>query len=182
MQYVALLRGVNVSGKNKIAMQELKAALQTREYQNVVTLLNSGNVVFDSEISDKAALMRDIQAIIKETFDLDVPTFVMTAAELADILDHAPAWWGTDNKEVYDNLIFLLPPTSFEEVYAAIGAPKEGIEQIQAYGNCIFWSFDLNNYRKSTWWSRTASTEIRDKITIRTANTMKKVLNLCQKR
>ena len=179
MRYIALLRGVNVSGKNKIAMKELKATLQTHGYQNVVTLLNSSNVVSDVEGKNEDVLMQEIRTIVQEVFGLDVPTFVTTAAELADVLDHAPAWWGTENKEVYDNLIFLLPPTSFEEVYAAIGAPKEGIEQIQAYGNCIFWSFDLNDYRKSVWWSKTASGEIKDKMTIRTANTMRKVLSLC---
>ena len=54
-------------------------------------------------------------------------------------------------------------------------------EQIEEYNNCIFWSFDLNNYRKSNWWVKTASTDIKDKITIRTANTMRKILEICQK-
>lgn len=180
MQYVALLRGVNISGKNKIAMKELKGALEGRGYEKVVTHLNSGNVIFEKDTEEKAALIQDMQAIIKMQFGLEIPVFVTTATELADILAHAPIWWGTDDKEIYDNLIFLLPPTGFEEVYAAVGAPKEGIEQVENYGNCIFWSFALNEYRKSTWWSKTASTEIKDKITIRTANTMRKVLSLCR--
>lgn len=46
-------------------------------------------------------------------------------------------------------------------------------------GNIIFWSYDLNNYRKSNWWTKTASSSIKDRITIRTANTMRKVLGLC---
>ena len=47
--------------------------------------------------------------------------------------------------------------------------------------NFIFWSYDLKNYRKSNWWNKTASTNISDKITIRTANTMKKVLEICNR-
>ena len=58
---------------------------------------------------------------------------------------------------------------------------KEDLEQIAEYHNSIFWSFDLKNYRKSTWWVKNASTDIKDKITIRTANTIEKLLDLCQK-
>ncbi len=51
-------------------------------------------------------------------------------------------------------------------------------EQIEEYNNSIFWSFDLGNYRKANWWVKTASTSIKDKITIRTANTMRKLLEI----
>ena len=51
-------------------------------------------------------------------------------------------------------------------------------EQIEEYNNYIFWSFDLGNYRKANWWVKTASTSIKDKITIRTANTMRKLLEI----
>ena len=101
--------------------------------------------------------------------------------ELEDILSNNPEWWGTDNKEIYDNLIFIIPPIKYEDVYNAIGNPKEDIEKIKDYNNSIFWSYDLKNYRKSNWWSKTASTNIKDKITIRTANTMKKVLEICKR-
>lgn len=46
MKYIALLRGINISGKNKISMSELKKELEENGYQNVFTYLNSGNVVF----------------------------------------------------------------------------------------------------------------------------------------
>lgn len=49
------------------------------------------------------------------------------------------------------------------------------------FKNSIFWSYDLKNYRKSNWWNKTASTNIKDRITIRTANTMKRILEICKK-
>lgn len=55
------------------------------------------------------------------------------------------------------------------------------LEKIQEYKNNIFWSYDLKNYRKTNWWAKTASTSISNSITIRTANTMKKILELCYK-
>ena len=179
MKYIALLRGINISGKNKISMGELKSELE-KKYKNVSTYLNSGNVIFESEIKDKEMIMNDIYQIVNNKFNLEIPVFVMTADELEDILNHKPEWWGTDNKEIYDNLIFIIPPTKYEDVYNAIWEPKQDIEKIEEYKNSIFWSFDLKNYRKSNWWVKTASTDIKDRITIRTANTMKKVLEIAK--
>ena len=181
MKYIALLRGINISGKNKISMSELKRALEENGYQNVFTYLNSGNVVFESNINSKENIMQDIYSIVKDKFNLEIPIFVINALELEDILNNNPEWWGTDNKEIYDNLIFIIPPVKYKDIYNAIGEPKEDIEKIKDYNNSIFWSYDLKNYRKSNWWSKTASINIKDKITIRTANTMKKILELCKK-
>lgn len=47
MKYIALLRGINISGKNKISMSELKKLLEENNYQNVSTYLNSGNIIFE---------------------------------------------------------------------------------------------------------------------------------------
>ena len=179
MKYIVLLRGINISGKNKISMSELKNEL-LKNYQNVLTYLNSGNIILDSD-KDREYIMHDIYNMIKKRFNLNIPVFVITSSELEDILKNSPEWWGTSNKETYDNLIFIIPPTKYEEVYNTIGEPKENIDQIMEYNNSIFWTFDLKNYRKSTWWIKTASTSIKDKITIRTANTMKKILELCTK-
>ena len=117
-----------------------------------------------------------IKAMIKNKFDLDIPVFIILQKELADILDHAPDWWGDDNKEIYDNLIFIMPPLSYEEVYDELGDPKAEYEQVHNYKNAIFWSFSRKDYQKTNWWSRTASSNISEKITIRTANTVRKLL------
>lgn len=61
-----------------------------------------------------------------------------------------------------------------------ITLPSLNKDKIKEYNNHIFLSFDLKNYRKSNWWIKTANTLIKDKITIRTANTVKKLLELCQ--
>lgn len=180
MKYIALLRGINISGKNKISMSELKKVLEENNYKNVITYLNSGNVILESE-SSKEDITKSIYKIIKDTFNLDIPVFVATATEIEDVLNNSPKWWANDSKEIYDNLICIIPPTKYKEVYETIGEPKENIDQIKEYNNYIFWSFDLKNYRKSTWWVKTASTDIKDKITIRTANTIKKLIDICKK-
>ncbi len=181
MKYIALLRGINISGKNKISMSELKKLLEENNYQNVSTYLNSGNIIFECNINNKQTIINNIHTLIKTKFILDIPVYITTDKELETILNNSPKWWDSSNKEIYDNLIFIIPPTKYEEVYNTIGSPKEGLEQIEEYNNCIFWSFDLNNYRKSNWCVKTTSTDIKDKITIRTTNTMRKILEICQK-
>lgn len=181
MKYIALLRGVNISGKNNIVMSKLKEVLEENNHQNVITYLNSGNVIFENCITNKENLANDISKIINNNFNLDIPVFVINESELENILNNAPDWWGTDNKEIYDNLVFIMPPTSYEDVYNTIGNPSENIDKIEEFHNSIFWSFDLKRYRKSNWWIKTASTNIKDKITIRTANTVKKILEICKK-
>ena len=57
MKYIALLRGINISGKDKISMSELKLELEKNNYQNVSTYLNSGNVIFESDIDNKDSII-----------------------------------------------------------------------------------------------------------------------------
>lgn len=180
MKYIALLRGINISGKNKIVMSELKKEFTNLGYKEVVTYLNSGNVVFESAIKDKNVIKNNIQIMIKNIFELDIPIYVITSQELEELIKHSPEWWGKDNKEIYDNIIFIIPPTTYNEVFDTIDSPNE-YEKIQEYKNNVFWSFELKNYRKLNWWNKTASTNISNKITIGTANTMKKVLEISKR-
>ena len=177
-RYIALLRGINISGKNKIAMADLKKGFEGLSFQDVKTYLNSGNVIFSEEERDTGMMAERIGKMIKERFGLDIPVFVTERETLRDILDHAHAWWGNGKKEIYDNLIFILPPTTFFEVYERIGEPKEGLEKIMNYRDVIFWSFDLKHYQKTNWWPRTASPDIGMKLTIRTANTVRKIITI----
>ncbi|NLK95270.1 MAG: DUF1697 domain-containing protein [Clostridiales bacterium] len=177
-RYIALLRGINISGKNKIAMSELKTSFLEIGYTAVSTYLNSGNVIFFSDVDDKDTISNTIKSMIKNKFELDIPVFVISQEELEDILNHAPDWWGDSNKEIYDNLIFMFPVLSYDEFYNKVGSPKEEYEKVYNYKNVIFWSFSRKNYQKTNWWSKTASSNISDKITIRTANTVKKIVGM----
>ena len=177
-RYIALLRGINISGKNKVPMAELKQGFERLDYAEVKTYLNSGNVIFSSNEADTIKTTSRIEEMIKNQFSLDIPVFVILRDELDDILHNAPDWWGNDNKEIYDNLIFIMPPATFAEVYNEIGEPKEGLEKIENYNEAVFWSFSRKDYQKTNWWSKTASANISTKLTIRTANTVRKIVDM----
>ena len=110
-RYIALLRGINISGKNKVPMGELKKAFEELGFGAVKTYLNSGNVIFSSDEDNIEGLTSRIEAMIKDQFGLDIPVFVTSKEDLEDTLQHAPDWWGNENKEIYDNLIFIMPPS-----------------------------------------------------------------------
>ncbi len=177
-RYIAFLRGVNISGRNKVTMTELKKGIERLGYEEVKTYLNSGNVIFSSDENDIGSITKQIVMTIKSQFDLDIPVFIIAKEELEDILHNAPDWWGNDDKEIYDNLIFIMPPVKFTDVFNEIGEPKEELEKIQDYKEVIFWSFSRKNYQKTNWWSKTVSASISNKLTIRTASTIRKVVGM----
>lgn len=177
-RYIALLRGINISGKNKISMSELKAGFIELGFVEVFTHLNSGNIVFSHDENNQTIIADKIKVMIRERFDLDIPIFIIQQEELKNLLRNAPDWWDTDDKQIYDNLIFVLPPTTAELVAEKIGEPTKGLEQICMCKNSIFWSFDRAKYAKANWWKKTATIGIGEMLTIRTANTLKKIAGM----
>ena len=177
-RYIALLRGINISGKNKILMPELKAALIEKGFSEVSTYLNSGNIIFSDVETDTIVLSEKIKTLIQEKFTLDIPVFVIAQNELKTLLTKAPSWWGSDSKDIYDNLIFAITPYSIETVADKIGEPSEKIEKVQICGNAAFWSFDRKLYAKANWWKKTATSGIGEMITIRTSNTLRKIAEM----
>lgn len=177
-RYIAFLRGINISGKNRVPMAELKVCFEKLGFADVKTYLNSGNVAFSSQQNDADSITSQLEQALGERFSVTIPVFVISQRELEDILRHAPQWWGGENKEIYDNLIFIMKPATFQEVIKEIGDPKEGLEQIQDYQQTVFWSFNRSEYQKTNWWSKTASANISYKLTIRTAGTVRKICGM----
>lgn len=177
-RYIALLRGINISGKNKVPMAELKKGFETLAFVEVKTYLNSGNVIFSSDEDNIRKLTDKIEEMIKNQFGLDIPVFVLSREALEDILQNAPDWWGSEDKEIYDNLIFIIPPAAFSDVYNEIGEPKKELERIKDYKEVIFWSFSRKDYQKTNWWPKTAGANVSTKLTIRTANTVRKIASM----
>ncbi len=177
-RYIAFLRGVNINGKNKVPMTELKKGFEEIGFTEVRTYLNSGNVIFSSDEGDMEVFTNQIETMIQRLFGIDIPVFVISKETLEDILVHAPDWWGNEDKATYDNLIFIIPPATFADVFGEIGEAKEDFEKIKNYKEAVFWSFSRKDYQKTNWWPKTVSTNISTKLTIRTANTVRKIVGI----
>ncbi len=72
MKFIALLRGINVGGKNKVAMAELKKCFEEAGFNNVMTYINSGNVIFESAQTDVSKLVRICEATVEKRFGFHV--------------------------------------------------------------------------------------------------------------
>ncbi|MGB4985769.1 MAG: DUF1697 domain-containing protein [Erysipelotrichaceae bacterium] len=179
-KYIALLRGINISGKNKISMSELKASFLSHGYTDALSYLNSGNIIFCCNTEDKIQISSDIRAMIKKEFELDIPVLVISQSELKTLLDKKPDWWGNADNGWYDNLIFVLPSATAVEIAEKVGQPTADLERIEVFENNIFWSFDRVKYAKANWWKKTASVGIGELLTIRTANKLKKIVEMLE--
>lgn len=90
MKYIVLLRGINVGGKNKIKMSELKNMFESINYKNVKTYIQSGNVSFEYDSIKIINLSNQIEKKISEIFDFSVKTVIRTEEELKKIVNNNP--------------------------------------------------------------------------------------------
>lgn len=174
-RYAAFLRGINQSGKNIIPMSDLQKAFCDLGFIEVKTILNSGNVLFSSHGNDNNQISHRISDKIRDVFGYEIPVCVVETGYLQHVLDHAPAWWDTDDKRRYHNLVFILTDETPQNICELLGEPSEGKEQTEVFEEVIFWSYDLSCYQKCNWWKKTAAKGIAEKLTIRTGNTIKKI-------
>ncbi len=175
-RYIVLLRGINVGGKNKVSMPELKKQFEVNGFQDVITYINSGNIIFSSDNTDEETLKKECEALILNKFQLNVPVAIIPAVELLDALDHAPDWWGADEESKH-NAIFVIPPVTADEVFKEVGESKPEYEAVDSYGRVIFWSAPVKTFSR-TRWSKIVGSSVYDSITIRNSNTVKKILQL----
>ncbi|MGG0823398.1 DUF1697 domain-containing protein [Paenibacillus turicensis] len=175
-KYIALLRGINVGGKNKISMPELKKAFEEIGYQEVTTYINSGNVIFSSSHEDQVEIRGKCERAISEKFNLNITVTIISVEDLSSALDHAPTWWDT-NPESKHNAIFVIPPATAIEIMEQVGIAKPEYEQVDHYGQIIFWSAPLDTFSK-TRWAKIVGKSAYNHVTIRNANTTKKLVQL----
>lgn len=137
--YVALLRGINVGGKNTVAMADLRNLLGALGCGNVRTHLNSGNALFTSGGQDSDALARKIEASIKTELGLDVRTLVRSREDLKDVVKRNPLPELAEAEPAKFTAVFLsgrLDPARLAAIDPAEYAPdrcEPGVKELYAY-------------------------------------------------
>ncbi len=89
-KHLALLRGINVSGKNLIKMKDFQVLLQENGFINVTTYIQSGNIIFESQLSDIKEIENKISQLIKKEYGFDVPIIVLTLTDLENLIEYNP--------------------------------------------------------------------------------------------
>ncbi len=176
MNYLALLRGINVGGKGLIRMSELKKCLEKAGFAEVQTYIQSGNVLFAAPKTDVDRLARKMEASIEKTFAMQVGVVVFAESEWREIVRRAPKSWGT-NKDWKHNLLALLPGTKTGDVIEAMGRLKPEIEMVTPGRGVIYQSLSIALFGRTTS-GKLPSHPIYRRITVRNSNTARKLAEL----
>jgi uncharacterized protein (DUF1697 family) len=126
--YLALLRGINVSGRNAIRMPALRDSISRLGLRDVQTYLQSGNIVFRTDPTDTAALAAAIKAQILQDFGHEVPVLVLSAKDLALIANSNPLGPKSGGEETLFHCTFLLQPVA-PGIFQALTLPTHDGER-----------------------------------------------------
>jgi uncharacterized protein (DUF1697 family) len=178
--YVALLRGINVGGKNLIRMPALKAAFEDEGFEDVATYIQSGNVVFTAPATRAADLTRRIETMLAEAFDY-VPTVVVrNHKQLRATVDGAPKGFGAAPATYRYDVIFLKEPLTAKAALKSVPT-KPGVDEAHAGPGALYFS-RLTAKATQSRMGKIVSSPIYPSVTIRNWNTTTKLLSLMDER
>jgi uncharacterized protein (DUF1697 family) len=172
-RHLALLRGINVGGNNIIKMIDLKACFEAMGFTNVVTYIQSGNVLFDSENSDINRLTTTIEQKLSEQFSYASRVVLIPQEKLLRIIQNAPEGFGVLPDEYRYDVIFLKPPVTAEEAMSKIKT-KEGVDFVTAGDGVLYFS-RLSSQSSQSQMTKMIGTAIYKEMTIRNWNTTTKL-------
>ncbi|NDC41905.1 MAG: DUF1697 domain-containing protein [Chitinophagia bacterium] len=95
-RYVAFLRGINVAGQKKIKMDQLRGLFEVYGFEEVVTYIQSGNVIFNTAETDEATVRAEIEKMLSDSFQFDITTLVRSLEEIESVIEDNPY---DDNEE-----------------------------------------------------------------------------------
>ena len=174
-RYVALLRGINVGGNNHIKMTELKACFEKQGLRDVVTYIQSGNVLFTGG-GNESKLCSGIEAVLAKTFDYRASVVLRSQKELGDIVRRAPKGFGTKPDEYRYDVIFLKAPLTAPGAMKSVKT-KPGVDQATAGTGVVYFSRLIKKATQSQL-PKLVSQPVYKSMTIRNWNTTTRLLQM----
>lgn len=173
-RHLALLRGINVGGRNKVAMAELRGAFEDGGYQAVQTYIQTGNVLFDHD--SERPIEDDVEAMLERRFGFPLVVVLRSDAELRNVVDDAPAGFGARPDLYHSDAIFLKAPLSSQEAMGVVDL-RGGVDEAWP-GNGVLYFARLSERRAQSRMSRIVGTPEYQQMTIRSWGTTVKLLGL----
>lgn len=170
--YIALLRGINVSGQKKIPMAELRDLLSGVGLENVQTYIQSGNVLFQSSEENLQKLELKIHQAIASHFGFDVPVLVLSPEILQNIFDGCP-FSEEKKKNSYFTFLYDTPKQEAINEVADLNFPNE---EFAISSNCIFF-YSATGYGRAKCSNNFFERKLKVTATARNYKTMVKLLN-----
>ncbi len=137
VQYLTLLRGINVGGKKLVKMAELRAACEAIGHADVATYINSGNVLFRAPRRPRAEMAAELEAELSERLGTELKVVVLTEPELRAVVEGAPAGFGAETHRC--DVIFLRRPLTVKKAIGLVET-REGVDQAWAGKGVLYFS------------------------------------------
>lgn len=175
--YVALLRGINVGGKNLLPMEQLRRTFEALGCQKVRTYIQSGNVIFTANTAIGRRVPESVNQAIRSETGLDVPVIVRSAEELAQAVRSNPFRSGDAAPRTL-HIAFLAKAPSIAEV-AALDPNRSPPDQFKVVGREVYlWL--LNGVARTRITNAYLDSKLRTVSTVRGCATLDKLVELCQ--
>jgi uncharacterized protein (DUF1697 family) len=179
-RYIALLRGINVGGKNIIKMAALRECLEKAGFLDVRTYIASGNVLFTSD-DELLTVENSIDATLEQTFGYSGPTVVLSEKDFRTIVQEAPNGFGTQPNTYHSDVIFLKLPAEPSQVLQDVLALniREGVDTAAAGSKALYFT-RLSALRTKSRMGKIIELPSYKNLTIRNWNTTKKLESLLE--
>lgn len=174
-RYVALLRGINVGGKNLIPMAKLKACFEKAGFENVSTYIASGNVIFESG-EPAAKLEPRIEEILSRTFSYEASVVLRSKKQMKDVLAKAPEGFGSEPSKYRYDVLFLKSPLTPKAALENV-ATKPGVDAAYAGPGVLYFGRLVAKATQSQL-NKIVGSPIYKSLTIRNWNTTSKLVAL----
>ncbi len=181
-KYISILRGINVAGQRKILMKDLKEVYQNLGFLNVETYIQSGNVIFDSDL-DRNEISAKIEKAIFEKYNFEVPVLIRTKEELCNIQSSNPFVKNEqDKKDKLDNLhlTFLEDIPTSESIEKIKEIDSKTTDKFEIIENNVF-IFCEGSYHTSKLTNNFFEKKLNTKATTRNWKTIEKLVELIKK-
>lgn len=171
MIYVALLRGINVGGNNKVEMKRLKATFESLGFTNVVTYINSGNIIFEELSKERDNIVGKVEKAIQKDFQLEIKVLVRSMEDMEAICQELPSTW-IKNETMRTDVMFLWEKFDSPKVMEQLQiTPADNVKYLPG---TVLWNVAGKDYRKSGI-SKLMGTELYRNMTVRNVNTVRKL-------
>lgn len=174
-KYVALLRGINVGGKNVISMKSLIDCFSAAGFEGVRTFIQSGNVLFACNSGSSAELEVTIERMLFESFETEITTVVRSRDELAATIAAAPANHGSS--ELLGDVLFLKRPFTAAEAMEQLPELNDNVDSIAPGPDALYFSRTVVDSAKSRI-DRLRSNRLSKRMTVRNWRTTNRLLEM----
>ena len=176
VQHLALLRGINVGGKNLVKMADLRVAFEEIGFAEVSTYIASGNVIFRAPRQKRAELAVRIESELSKRFGTELKVVLLTEAHLKAVVEGAPRGFGGDSHLC--DVVFVRKPLTAKRAFGLIET-RNGVDRAWP-GKGVFYFSRLAAKVSSSRLNRVASLPEYQNMTIRSWSTTTKLLALME--